>query len=296
MQVRFTTDLDPIGTAHDTSPVPSPFADRASFQRARAGFEAFALGPGRVFLAVSELNRVTRAWRAVAGQPLERIDLSSMGDVTDIVNARELGDTLMIVGTTLAHEPPTPNKAQPFPEPVPFVTLVSPSGVVVTKLARSATTGENTVLGTVDLARGRFGLAVYEPLPTWDGGATYVVPLRADSTPSGAFEALGPAPTEIAQPLKACASTSPGWERGDTQRTRSLILSTPSVLTMRGSGATIRERLTPGGVCFDRFTLLATNGAAQLDPASGEVTWLETSIDGKTATKRRFSCSDLRWE
>jgi hypothetical protein len=181
---------------------------------------------------------------------------------------------------------------------VPFVALVSPTGVVTTTLARSATLSENGVLGTIDFARGRFGLAVYEALPSWEGGATYVVPLRADSTPSGAFEALGPAPTEITQPTKPCTSSSQGWDRGDTARTRTFVLVTPSgsVTTLSGSGATIRERITPGGECLERFTLLSPTSALQLDPQSGELTWLVLSGDTKSGTKRRFTCADLRWE
>lgn len=299
MVVRFTTDLDPIGVAHESAPIASPFADRASFQRARmgSGFTAYALSARRVLLVDCELNRCARFWRVAVGQTPETIDLSSAGDIENVVNARELGDTLMIAGVTIRHEKAVADKAQRFPEPVPFVALVSPSGTVTTTFARAKGTGESGALATVDLARGRFGLAVSSSLPTWEGGSLYVLPIRSDATPGGAFEALGPAPTDVSKPEHACSSTSAGWDRGDTARTRAIEIETATGTTrIAGQGATIRERVSASGACLDRFTLLSSSSAVQLDPASGEAIWLAISADGKTATKHRYACTDLHWK
>ena len=291
LSVRFTTDLDPIGTAHETAPTPAPFADRVAAQRALYDVSSFALAPGRILVVGCELGHCASLWRATAAQPLERIDLSAAGDVTHVINARELGDTMMIVGLTMGHDAVTSRGA----EIAPFVALVGPNGVAVARLGRAGISGENSVVGTIDAVRGRFGLATYSPLPTWDGGTTYVMPLRADAQPIGAFEPLGPSPSELARPDRPCAANAAGWDHGDTHKTRTVALTLGgTTTTLSGDGATIRERLTSSGPCLERFTLLGPKAAFQLEPSTGDAVLLSIEADGKKATKQTMRCT-ARW-
>lgn len=291
---RFSSDLDPIGTVHETVPVVAPFADRDAAQRLSLYAAAYALGPGRIFVSACESSRCF-FFRAVDGMPLERIDLSSVGEIQAIHNARELGGTLLVVGMATAHE--TSKVSGKSFESRPFAALVSGNGVTSSFFSRASGGPDANVVATLDPVRGRFGLELTSPLPTWTGGATYVLPLDAGAHASGAFESLFTAHSEIGMPKDPCSLVASGWDRGEQNRRRTVLLriGAGEQIAITSEGATIRERLTSSGACLDRFTIYGDRAAFQLDPSTGHAVYVAVDANFAAGKKQELTCK-VSWQ
>lgn len=286
---RFSSDFDALDVVHESLPVAGLFADRTAFVRAAAS--AIALGPGRVLVSACELGFCSRTFRAIAGAPLEKIDLSPAGEIVRLTNARELGGTLLVVGLAVPRE-----KAASASEPALFVAVVTASGTTVTRLGRSQPLEDSALVATADPARRRLGLMTYSPLPTWTGGTTYVLPIDPSGRPASGFEALSAAPSELARPHEPCGAQAASWDRGEQNKRRTLEiwLDGKQALATQADGVVLRERLSASGACLDRVTLLSPQSALQIDGASGRALWLRVEADGKPATRRELVCG-LEW-
>jgi hypothetical protein len=220
-------------------------------------------------------------YRVAAEAPPERIDLTAVGDILSVINARELGGALLIVGRSVPKERSIASWRSAEAEA--FAAFVTKTGTSVTHFLRSSVGPDSIVAATLDLARGRFGVETHSPLPTWTGGATFVLPIDSTSAPSGALEPLAPAATEIhgsrvapsadpriARPGDPCDTTSSAWDRAEQDKRPSLTVRIDggSPRYINGGSATIRERMTSAGACLDRFTLIAARIAFQFDAPS----------------------------
>jgi hypothetical protein len=289
---RFSTDLDPIDVVNDTLATSGTFADRTAFVRSmpEGRASAIALGPGRVLFSTCELSLCSHVYRAVAGAPLEKIDLSAAGEIVRLTNARELGGTLLVVGLSVPRE-----KAAAASDPALFVAVVTSAGTTVTRLGRNQPSEEASLVASADPLSRRLGLQTYSPLPTWSGGTTYVLPIDATGRPASGFEALAAAPSELAKPHEACAPQGVFWDRGEQNKRRGLALWIDGKLALETQAdAVLRERLSATSTCLDRITLLAPANALQIDLAAKSALRLWTEEDGKKGFRRELACS-LEW-
>ena len=294
VQLRFASDFDPIGVVNETVPVAAPFADRVGSLRPMV--TAYALGPGRILVTIGDFAKpIGGVYRVSAGAPLERIDLSSLGDLVQITNARELGGTLLIVGLAVPHE----TKLKSAYDAPPFAALISSSGIVSQTFARATMSNEGGLVATSDPGRGRFGLSVRSPLPTWQGGSVYALPIQPDGKPMGSFEKLVAGASDLARPTAACSPTISAWDRGEQNQSRTLHLSIdgkPATLLV-GYGTVLRERLSATEACLDRLTVIGAHAAFQLDPASGRAVLLAIDDkDDKVGHKTELQSCAVEWE
>jgi len=295
LELHFASDLDPLDAAFHATPIPVPFADRTATQRALNGMRAFGLGPGRALVVICDpyAPRCENVFRVTNGVAPERIDLSSIGDVDSISNARELGGTLFIVGLVKRE---TTNTLYPWlKEKAPFAAMISANGTAIAPLARPFASEDSNVVASVDAAHGKFALAITSAQPSWRGGTMYALPLDATAKPTSGFEILMSGDSELSKPIAPCSPTAIAWDRAEANPPRSIdlnVLGSGSV-KMKGS-ATVRARLSSTSACLDRITLTAPDGSFQWEPSTHRATILKRELDGKGA-RYELTCT-LSWE
>jgi hypothetical protein len=241
---------------------------------------AHALGPGRALLVSCDGARC-ELLRAVAGAPLERLDLPNVR-VERIVGAREAHGVLVLLGLGA---PVAPSGARG--RSTPFVASIGAHGVAVSTFARASWSEPSTAEPTID-GQGTLGLV----LPSIVGA--FVLPLGDALRPTGGFETLGRVGVQTLRPTRGCGGASAGWARTEAAGAAAVFVM------LEGQGAT---RLLRGQVvmrtrvgeqpCVDRITAVGDDGAFQLD-AAGRGTLLTLEPDER-ASRRSLACT-LDWE
>jgi len=284
--LRFSSDLDSLGSVNDTAPF-ALFADRAA--AANAGWTlrpiAWALGPKRVVLALCSYGRCD-AWRASPSVPPERIDLGSVVVAQSILGVRELGSVLAVLGMGW------PIDGARTADPRPFVALASPQGTTASFLARASWSSESQMAMSVEPIRGAVGVLELTTSPAWTHGTGYVLPIGVDAHPAGAFELLAASTPDVVRPANACGSATPGWDDGDATVGRKLSLTidgTPHLL--RTEAGVLRTRMGASDACLERVTALFKRASFQLDPHSGKALFYELPETSATGRKTELTCT-----
>jgi len=288
---RFASDLDPLGTVHETAAFASPFADRVSAQFGSYGPRstyASALAAGRILVVMCNYGRCD-AMRLTGAAAPERIDLGNVV-MNDFTNAREMGGSLAIFGTGTKRDVATATK---LVEPLPFIALVNAQGTTTSFFARS---DPRTVV-TIDPTRGAFGVLSLSAIPTWTDGSAYVLPLGIDARPAGAFEPVIGASPELTKPTKACGAAAIGWDEADVRSSRTLSLSIDggASISFQAVAGAVRTRLSATTACLERITVIARTASFQYDPITQRATYYALDADGKSGKKSDLACT-IAWE
>jgi len=289
--VRFSSDLDPLGTVYETHSFASPFPDRMSAQLgyyAPRIIHAAALAPGRILMVICTSGRCD-AMRLTAGGAPERLDLGNVV-MNDFTNAREMGGSLAILGTGTRRDVATAVK---LVEPLPMLAMINAQGTTTSFFAKS---DPRTVV-TIDSTRGAFGLLSLSAVPTWTDGSAYVLPLGLDARPAGAFEPLIGASPEFTRPTKACGPSGVGWDEADVRQTRmlSLAIDNAAPVSFQAVAGAVRTRMSANGACLDRITAIGRTASFQYDALTQRATYYALDPDGKAGKKQDLTCS-IAWE
>lgn len=289
--VRFTSDLDAPGVVHESAPFASPFFDRIA---AGGTASAFALGPGRIVVAVL-VDQRAEIYRVEAGVVPQKIDLGSAVSASRIVSARELGGTLLLTGGGQKPDSPVGKPYAPLYDPTPFVALVDGSGAHTAFLAPSGSVDDTHLAATIEPTHGTFGVAMLGSLPSWTGGTVYVLPLGEGASPGAGFSSFAGAVSDIARPTSGCTPSTPGWDRVESSwKALSLTIDKEPPIVVQGSAA-VRSRASSAGVCLDRFTLVRADSIFQLDAGARRATHYALDDGATTAHRDELSCS-FGWE
>jgi hypothetical protein len=290
--IRFATDLDPLGTVHETQTFAAPFADRMSAQLVwgyARQIDAFPLGPGRIAYVWCGPYNKCEISRVVTTSVPQKVDLGGVG-LLKMINAREMGDTLAILATGTRADSTAPGRVL---DPLPFVALIDPHGTTTAFFARA---DESRLSLTADRTRGAFAIRATTPAPSWTDGTSYVLPLGTDGKPAGAFEKLIASSVEISRPTAACGVSAPGWDEADLDPSRAVHVridgAEPASMGLAGA---LRSRLSSSNVCLDRITAMNRNGSFQLDPSTGRAVFYLLDADGKGGKRTELSCT-MDWQ
>jgi hypothetical protein len=293
--LRFASDFDPLGSVNETAPF-ALFPDRGAAANASWSLRPFAwaLGPKRVVLALCGYGRC-EAWRASPSLAPERIELGSAVVAQSILGVRELGSALAVLGMGW------PVDGARTADPQPFVALVEPRGVSsqtsASFLARASWSAESQMAMTVEPVRGAVGVLELTTSPPWTHGTGYVLPIGVDARPAGAFEQLFASSPDVARPITACASATPGWDDGDATvgRTLSLVIDSAPARVLRTEAGVLRTRIGASDACLERVTALFKRASFQFDPHTGKAVFYELPESGKNGLQSDLSCS-VSWE
>ncbi|MGZ3424604.1 MAG: hypothetical protein ACXVEE_42495, partial [Polyangiales bacterium] len=289
--IRFTSDLDPPGVVHESAPFAAPYADRIP---AGVSASAFALGPGRIVVAVWGEGK-TEVYRVEAGVVPEKIELAAAVTVGRVVSARELGGTLLLTGAGRKPDGAGVAPFAPLFDPTPFVALIDGNGAHAAFLAPGAAVDDTRLGATIDPSRGSFGVATLGSLPSWTGGTLHVLPLASDAHPGAGFSSFPGATSDVARPSNACLPTSPGWDRVETSwKALSLSIDKQAPEIIQGT-AMVRTRASSSGVCLERFTFVRGDSVFQLDAGTRRAIRLALDEGSATAHRDELSCS-FGWE
>lgn len=285
---RFATDFDPIGVVHESSASIAPYVD--GNQASLPALHAYALGPGRALAAHCSWSLANRCamFRLTAGAPLEPLPSPPGLTVQQIFNAREIGGTLLVVGTAYR------NDVKPSTWGYEATGFAGTFGGGAWSVLTFAAPGAEDAIATTDTTHGRFGLFVASKVPTFLGGSAYALALDGSAVPGAGFEPLAGAVPELLRASGSCSSTLTAWDRGDTMvRDRPLEvvvdgLAEPALVSESG---VLRSRVHGKGACLERLTSFATNAAFQWDASTGRAVLLRAAVPPMKAIRRTLSCS-----